>query len=145
MLEIISLNLISLYLQGFQVSSTALMQLPPIDVDQAAIWTQLTPLQLTPDTIELAKGKPYQSIYERENVGDNNPDEEDLEELRRRDYERREDGYEEEDNSYDSYDRSNSDRSDNEYWQYQRRREVLEEQKREIENQIEELDHTYRR
>jgi hypothetical protein len=145
MLEIISLNLISLYLQGFQVSSTALMQLQPIGLDQAAISTQLTPLQLTPDTIELAKGKPYQSIYERENVSDNDQDEEDLEELRRRDYERREDGYEEEDNSYDSYDRSNSDRSDEDYWQYQRRREALEEQKREIENQIEELDNTYRR
>lgn len=141
MLEIVSLNLISLYLKIFQISLTALMQLQPIGLHQAAMLAQLTPL--TFDAIELAKGKPYQSTYERENVDDDPQDEEDLEEIRRRDYEEREDGYDEEDNSYDRYDRS--DRSDDESWQYQRRREALEEQKREIENQIEELDNTYRR
>ncbi|BAU67207.1 hypothetical protein STA3757_46170 [Stanieria sp. NIES-3757] len=148
MLELLSLNLISLYIKSFPVSSTALIQLQPIELSQAAKSTQHTPLQSTPDTIELAKGKPYQSTYERENVDDDdNQNEEDLEEIRRRDYERREDGYDENDNNYnqyDNYDRSNRDRSDDESWQYQRRREVLEEQKREIENQIEELDNTYR-
>ncbi|AFZ36876.1 hypothetical protein Sta7437_3370 [Stanieria cyanosphaera PCC 7437] len=143
MLEIIGLNLISLYIKSFSVLSTALMQSQPIGFEQTASSTQHTPLKFTPNTIKLAKGKPYQSIYERENVGDEDQDEEDLEQMRREDYERREDGYDEDDNNYDRSNRS--DRSDDNYWQYQRRREVLEEQKRTIENQIEELDNTYRR
>ncbi len=93
--------------------------------------------------------EPYETPYEREVNGEDDEGEdrdaieereEDFEEMRRRDYEeyeQRSRGYEED------YDRS--DRYEEELpSEYYERREILEERKREIEEEIEELDRRYR-
>ncbi|MGF1540173.1 MAG: hypothetical protein ACFCU5_06925 [Pleurocapsa sp.] len=82
-----------------------------------------------------AKGEPYQSPYEREATGDNGDTETDVEEIRRRSYEQRRQGYE------DDYRRDRSREYDN-YDDYsrRRRREILEEQKERIEEELEALE-----
>lgn len=128
------LNLTSLYLNVFQVSLATLMQLNPLGGHFTVTVEQFASLHRTPNALELAKGEPYQSPYERENVEDRNQDRE-LEEIRRTDYERR---------GEDRYNRSDDDYiRDDEYSQYQQRRQALEERRQEIERQIEELDYQY--
>ena len=87
-----------------------------------------------------AKGKPYRSTYERDATGRGRHHDDDLEEIRRRGYERRRGGYEYED---DGYYRSDRYRDEERYRRDRHRREILEERKERIEEQIDILDRLY--
>lgn len=110
----------------------------------------LSSVQLNPswDLVEIvrelpwqqAEAEPYETPYEREVNGKHDDGEADFEEMRRRDYEE----YEERSQEYGDNDYERSDRyGDVRSSEYHNQREILEERKREIEEQIEELDRRY--
>lgn len=120
MLDLISLGAIALYLNLTDIS--------------------LSNFSVTPLNWQQAKGRHYESTYEREATGNDRHTESDVEEIRRRSYEQRRQGYD--DDYRDDYyrrDRTN-DYDDYDDYSRRRRREILEEQKERIEAEIEALD-----